>query len=277
MVAAQTSSSTSAAPLLAALWILLLSLVSGPVGAQPASGIERPDPTVLQHGDLVWPRNQKSIVPYDSTSEGNKDAMKKQWESERDAFVKKVRENSNATQQMRQIAADMEALSYEGFALRYLADKQKADIEAMGAVDDLFSVGHVGIIEVAPDGRRYVIEAVWGNIKKVQRILYTDWLRSRADSWIWIGRMKSITDSDRSKFVEQAKTYLDRPYDFWNFDLGDDSSFYCSKLVWLSLVKSLNIFLDDKHSFERPFWFSPKQAWNSLQIVHVNNPRDYSY
>lgn len=277
MVATQTSSSRSAAPLLAALWILLLSLVSGAVGAQPASAIERPDAALLQQGDLVWPRNQKSIVPYDASLEGNREALKKQWESERDAFVKQVRADPKATQRMRQIATEMEALSYEAFSLRYLADKQKSDIEAMGALDDLFSVGHVGIIEVAPDGRRFVIEAVWGTVKKVQRIAYTDWLKSRADAWIWVGRMRGVTDTDKSKFVEQAKTYLDRPYNFWNFDLGDDSSFYCSKLVWLSLVKSLNIFLDDNHSYERPFWYSPKQAWNSPLIVHVNSPRDYSY
>jgi hypothetical protein len=244
--------------------------------AQPATALERPDHLSLRQGDLVWPRNPKAIVPYDSSQEDNAKAMKKQWESERDAFVRKVRADPNANPELLQTATNLDALSYADFSLQYLAGKQKSDIEQFGAVDDLFSVGHVGIIDVAADGQRYVIEAVWGKVKKVQRIPYASWLADRAGSWVWVGRMDGLTDTERSQFVEQAKTYLGRPYDFWNFDLADDSSFYCSKLVWLSLAKSLGRYMDYQAS-RRSFWFSPKQAWSSPLVHHVNSPRDYLY
>jgi uncharacterized protein YycO len=120
-----------------------------------------------------------------------------------------------------------------------------------------------------------VIEAVWGDKKKVQRVSYADWLAGRPDAWIWVGRKTGLTDADKSRIVQQATTYIGRPYDFWNFDLSDDSSFYCSKLVWLSLAQSLGKYLDGNSSSRRTFWFSPKQAWG--YVTHINSPRDYSY
>ncbi len=260
-----------------ALLLLWMLVSTGVANGQPIARVERPEATMLQHGDLIWPRNPKAIVLYDSGLEGTRDEMKRQWESERDAFVRQVRANADASLQQRQIATNMEALSYEEFTLRYLAGQQRADIEQFGAFDDLFSVGHVGIVEVDTDGTRYVIEAVWGKVGKVQRVSYTDWLKDRAGSWVWVGRLDNLNPEQLSSFVAKAKSYLGAPYNFWVFDLADESGFYCSKLVWLSLMKSLNIALDDNPKSLRGFWFSPKQAWTSRWITRVNSPRDYTY
>jgi cell wall-associated NlpC family hydrolase len=247
-----------------------------PVNAQQTA-IERPDASALQNGDLIWPKNPKAIVPYDSGLETRREAVQKQWESERDTFVAQVRRDPASTSQARQLATDLEALSYADFTLRYLADAQKSDIEKYGGIDDILSVGHVGIVEVTADGQRFVIEAVWGAIKKVQRVPYADWLKGRADSWFWVGRLRDVSDATKQKFVEQSKLYLERPYNFWNFNLSDDSSFYCSKLVWLSYARSVGTSIDGRPP-DRNFWFSPKQLWNlTNRIVRVNVPRDYSY
>lgn len=265
--------------LLSAVALLGIMLsVAFPVNAQRAA-VERPDAAMLQNGDLIWPRNPKAIVPYDSGHETAREAVQKQWEVERDVFVARVRQDPASSQEARQLATNLEALSYGDFALQYLANVQKSDIEKYGGIDDILSVGHVGIVEVAADGRRYVIEAVWGAIKKVQRVGYEEWLKGRADAWVWVGRLTRLPDATKQKVVEQAKSYLDRPYNFWNFDLGDDSSFYCSKLVWLSYFRAVGEPIDRKPA-RRDFWFSPKQLWNlhsSGAVTQINVPREYSY
>lgn len=236
-----------------------------------------PDAQLLEAGDLVWPRRPMAIVLYDSTEVGTKEAIKKQWEGERDAFVKAVRMNDASSPELRQIATNLEALTFEEFYMRYHTDLAPTDVQKFGAIDDVFSVGHVGIIDVTGSGERSVIEAVWGDIKRVQRISYAQWLRSRNGSWVWAARFRDVGASDRGRIASAASAYIGRPYYFWNFDLADDSSFYCSKLVWLSAMNALQIAIDNDSNPRRSFWFSPKQAWNSPRMLKVNAPRDFSY
>lgn len=262
------------------LVFLVTTLVFALFGASPAiaqTKVERPDAATLLNGDLILPRNPKAIVAYDSSQQTQRDAVQKQWETERDAFVAKVRRDERSSQQMRQLATNLEALSYAEFTLRYLADAQRSDIEKYGAVDDIFSVGHVGIVEVAADQTRFVIEAVLGEDKKVRRIAYADWLKLRPDAWVWVARIRNAPEATKQKFVDQAKSYVERPYNFWNFDLGDDTDFYCSKLVWLSYMKASGLSIDGPAA-QRSFWFSPKQLWNlQTAVERINVPRDYSY
>lgn len=245
--------------------------------AGQSSSSEVPDAGQLAHGDLVWPKRPSAIVPYDSSTASAADQLKKQWLQERDAFIRAVRENQRSPKELRQLATNFEAMTYEEFYLRYNADVLPSEILKYGAFDDLFSVGHVGIVDVASDGEKFVLEAVWGGVKKVQRVSYAQWIKDRSGSWVWLGRLKYQSADDLQKFVAQARTYLSRPYDFWNFDLADDSSFYCSKLVWLSLAKALDVYLDNDRNSKRSFWYSPKQAWNSPFVVRVNQPRNFTY
>ncbi|QJW85451.1 hypothetical protein HK414_25395 [Ramlibacter terrae] len=217
-------------------------------------------------------------MPYDSSEEVTREVAAAQWQLERDGFVAKVRSDPTSSPELRQLATYLEALSYGEFATRYLSDVDTARIAEYGGLDDIFSVGHVGIIDVV-GGVPYVIEAVWGGIKKVQRISYDDWLKARPSSWVWVARPVAMSDKQRSSFVEEARSFVGRPYDFWNFDLSDDSAFYCSKLVWLAYRRAVGHSIDG-HAPTRSFWFSPKQLWSlhrSGILQNVNVPRQYSY
>ncbi len=236
-----------------------------------------PDPATLLFGDLLWPKRPMAIVPYDSSVETSKQSLKSQWERERDAFVKTARKAPDASQDLLQLATDFEAISYEEFYLQYNAGLTRMDIERFGAIDDVLTVGHVAIVDIDADGKKWVIEAVLGNAKKVQRVPYDKWIEGRAGSWVWVGRLNHVSKVDLEKFVGRARSYVGKPYSFWNFDLGDESSFYCSKLLWLSLSKATDISLDDDKNQKRAFWFSPKQAWNSRHIIRVNSPGDQTY
>lgn len=261
-----------------AVLLAAVLLLASPTSRAQAGGTERPDASMLQHGDLVWPRNPRSIVPYDSSSASTADAQKRQWEAERNAFVARVRDPArNATKQMLQLATNLEALSYHEFQSQYLANVTPVDISRYGGGEDLFYVGHVGIVEVAADGKRFVIEAVWGDVKMVQRIAYEEWLRKRDGAWVWVGRIGKLTAEQRNAFVTYARTQVGKPYDFWNFDLDDDTSFYCSKLAWQALARAAKLYADDREDPRRSFWFSPKQLWNSTHVLRINAPRDYAY
>ena len=137
-------------------------------------------------------------------------------------------------------------------------------------------VGHVGIIEVDSDKKAWVIEALLGKDKQVVKHTYEDWLKGRPDEVIWLGRLRQISAEQRAKVAEEANRYKNRPYDFWNFDLNDDSVFYCSKLVWLSIYRSLGFAVDGDQDSNRLFWFSPKQLMHSPTVELLHDPGPYA-
>ncbi len=59
------------------------------------------------------------------------------------------------------------------------------------------------------------------------------------------------------------------PYDFWNFDLDDDRAFYCSKLAWMAIFRSLKFAVDGNVNPRRSFLFSPKQLLYAPTIVRI--------
>ena len=252
-------------------------LAMAPHPPDPQTSVERPDAATLRHGDLVFPRNPKAVVPYLSGAHLDQAELQKRWLAERRAYVDSIRRDPASTPVMYEQAASVEALTYTEFSMLYFADMRTSDIETMG-IEDVFYVGHVGIVEIADDGTPYVVEAMWSGVDKVQRIPYADWLHHRPDAWIWVARL-DLTDELKQKFVDRAKTYLDRPFDFWNFNLADARGFYCSKLVWLSYFKATRVSLDGGPA-ERFLWFSPKQLWNLYRtgrVVRINAPRNYTY
>ena len=102
------------------------------------------------------------------------------------------------------------------------------------------------------------------------------WLANRPNEVIWLGRVKGRSNDERASIVEEAKKYINRPYDFWNFDLNDDHGFYCSKLVWLSVFRSLSFAIDGNSNPERAFWFSPKQLLYLPAIDRIHDPGPYA-
>ena len=77
---------------------------------------------------------------------------------------------------------------------------------------------------------------------------------------------------------------LGKPYEFFNFDLNDDSGFYCSKLAWMSVWRATSraaqrapVAVDDNPNPRRSFfdWFSPKQLVNARRVTLLHKPGDY--
>jgi len=135
-------------------------------------------------------------------------------------------------------------------------------------------VGHVGVIEVDDSNVPWVIEALLAT--GVVRSRYDQWIAGRPGEIVWHGRIRELPLGDRARIAFEAKRYLSRPYDFWNFDLNDDAGFYCSKLVWLSAWRSLRFPVDGNSEPRRKFWFSPKQLLYARLIIRLHDPGSYA-
>ncbi|MBQ9352074.1 YiiX/YebB-like N1pC/P60 family cysteine hydrolase [Phyllobacterium sp.] len=161
-------------------------------------------------------------------------------------------------------------LSFEAFAKQYQGS-QTLNVESLGTGSIVY-VGHVAVLEIW-DGKPFVIEAVSG--RGVVRQPYENWLASRPGEEVWHGRVADLPQEQCSKIPAEAKKYLGRPYEFFNLDLNDDSGFYCSKLVWLAIFRSLQFAIDDDPESERFFWFSPKQLMNARRVQLLYSPGSY--
>ena len=110
-------------------------------------------------------------------------------------------------------------------------------------------MGHVGLIEVDARGIPHIIEATPerpdGTDGGVIRLRYTDWLKSYTNIQVWHGRFRDLDTAVCQRVLDVARSQPGKPYDFFNFDLNDDRSFYCSKLVWMSVWRAAQIAADD--------------------------------
>jgi uncharacterized protein YycO len=130
------------------------------------------------------------------------------------------------------------------------------------------------MIELDSEGVPWVIEALWA--PGVVRQRYQEWISARSGEVVWHGRLKGAGQQDRSRIAAEAKNYLSKPYDFWNFNLADVSGFYCSKLVWLAVMRSLSIAVDGNPNPTRLFWLSPKQLLYADLVDRLFDPGDYA-
>jgi hypothetical protein len=85
---------------------------------------------------------------------------------------------------------------------------------------------HVGIVEVAADGRASVIEAV-GPVRKVP---LETWRKNGAGGRITVKRIKGLDEAQAKEAVASARRYLGRPYDHYFYESRDQ--IYCSELVY---------------------------------------------
>jgi uncharacterized protein YycO len=232
-----------------------------------------PDSKTFQSGDLLWPNKPGAFVPYSFGTETSANAAQQSWSRDRDRFIERARASGtylSATELDR-----LNALSFREFYSRYAGDRHTDQQIDLYSNDAAAFVGHVAIIDIGPDGRPWIIEASLKN--GVTRTSYEDWLKPLKGYYIWHGRIKDADQSARGGVAQEAAKYVGRPYDFWNFDLGDDRGFYCSKLVWLSAFRSLKVAVDGDQNAKRHFWFSPKQLLNSAHIMKLHNPGNYSH
>jgi hypothetical protein len=239
------------------------------VGQGAASRI--PNPATFQSGDFVWPKKPGAFVPYRYESAQAADEDRERWTSERAEFLRKV--SRGEVQGGPQIAGQIENLTYNEFRTLYLRNEQPNQITPY-ALGGGAAVGHVAIIELDAQNEPWVIEALW--TPGVVRQRYQSWINSRFGEIVWHGRLKDVERQDRAKIGIEARDYLSKPYDFWNFNLADVSGFYCSKLVWLAVMRSLNIAVDGNPSPARSFWLSPKQLLYAKKIDRLFDPGDYA-
>lgn len=234
----------------------------------------RPDPSEFQSGDFVWPKKPGVIVPYSAAYAPDMRQVptdfydRQKFETEKRAYLEHVAKsdrNFTASQEDR-----FNRLSFEAFAKQYQGS-QTLNVESLGTGSIVY-VGHVAVLEIW-DGKPFVIEAV--SSRGVVRQPYENWLASRPGEEVWHGRVADLPQEQCSKIPAEAKKYLGRPYEFFNLDLNDDSGFYCSKLVWLAIFRSLQFAIDDDPESERFFWFSPKQLMNARRVQLLYSPGSY--
>ncbi len=233
-----------------------------------------PDPRTFQSGDLIWPKRPGEFVPYNSGTTSPYDEEKLRWIDERRVFVEKVRADPKSSQELRQLASDMASLDFNEFLTLYQADQTPGTPKEYGGGAMVLYVGHVGVISIE-DNEPTVVEALWGT--GVVQTKYDAWLRGRSGTSVWHGRVSGRSTEERGRIAVEAKKYLRRPYNFWNFDLADTSGFYCSKLCWLSIRDALNLAIDDNPSPLRSFWFSPKQLLKARRIEKLFVPGNYTF
>lgn len=241
---------------------------------------ERPDPRTFESGDLVWPKKSGSFVPYSGTSKDNamvdaEELTEDEWTAQKFEFIREARLSPSSDPIERayqlQIAASVEATTYTKFFNDYAGGVRPEDFQTYGA-GRLLYVGHVGIIEVDEAERKpYVIEAVYGKTLNgtslVQRVAYDQWLSARGEILVWHSRLRDLDSDKRAAVAKVARGQIGKPYKFFNFNLLDDGGFYCSKLVWFSVMKATGVALDGNVEPRRLIWFSPLQALSQRETL----------
>ncbi len=261
-----------------------------PTIAQTTRMTQRPDPQTFETGDLVWPKPSGAVVPYAGTdpTKSAVDALElreDEWQRLRVLFVRSARASAPALPEadrayQLKLAEEVEAMTYSQFVPGYGAGVSPGDFQTYG-IGQLAYVGHVALIDVdSASGVPYVVEAVYGTNLAcqscVQRVRYADWLQARGDVLVWHGRLRNLDGAARRHVVEVARAQLQKPYQFFNFNLADNSGFYCSKLVWYAVQAATGIAVDGRSDPRRLIWFSPLQLLNAREQVQLlSSPGNY--
>ena len=227
-----------------------------------------PDPAAFEAGDLLWPKPKDAYIPYGNDSSFEQEKVR--WESERNAFARQLFSKASPSPEERELLRALSALSYEEFYARYVENQQTGSFQPYGTVA---GVGHVAVVRMDSSKTPHIIEAMPGH--GVRPMAYSAWLATRPGQEVYHGRLSRTRAADRAKLADKAERFISRPYGFWNFNLSDDRSFYCSKLVWLSTLRATKIPLDGDDRTQRSFWLSPKQLIRSSRIDVLFAPGTY--
>ncbi len=219
-----------------------------------------PNEADLKSGDLLWVKGADEIIPYAAPEDSET------WKERRDQFLQKNKEKQADYSTLRN-------LTYNDFNRGYFFDRSYGEtVENYSSGDETISVGHMAIVEVTNNGKRYVIEAASPRLGVI-KTQYKKWVSQLGkDRVIWAGRFDKKINVHIPEIIKLANKQVGKSYDFWNFDLSDDKAFYCSKLIWYIVWKVTNIALDDNVNPTRFIWFSPKQALKYAQKrkhVHI--------
>lgn len=251
---------------------------------QPESDL--PDRRKFQSGDLIWPKKKGAIVPRSGTDLRRNDDHKA-WVAAREAIL---RADPAKSQLSPELAEKLRNMSYSEFeALYFASPSEPIDTNAWSRKStsprQTIYVGHVGIIDMAANGAPFVIEATVEGLKgAVVRTSYAEWLKGHNGKQVWHGRIRRFDSGLRKRIAQEARKQLGKPYSFFNFNLDDDTAFYCSKLVWMSVWRATladtgtgPVAIDGNANPRRPFfgWFSPKQLANAERVELLFSPSEY--
>ena len=253
-----------------------------------------PNPKTFQSGDFLWPALPGAFIPRSALRGAAPNAEEAAWEDERRKFIESARATGNAAEQA--AADELERLTYEEFQARYFqgnsgggagSGSDGGNLRSLGPRGiGIPQVGHVAIVEVDRSGAAWVIEAMPKSQHRYEslysrftngviRTPYSQWIDDHKAYNVWHGRLKDVGRTRRARIVTEAKPFLGKDYWFWSFSLDDETAFYCSKLVWLSVWKAMNVALDGDQSFSRNFWVTPKQLVYASSIKLLHNPGAY--
>lgn len=253
-------------------WLFTGGVVWGPSVARSRSAdtAPLPDPGTFESGDFIWPKKPNVYVPYHAGATALPEQDEAQWEQEKEQFLHAL--ETQSTHLSEEDVRDLRNLDYRAFYSIYAGDQQPEAFVGYSTGGGVY-VGHVGILELDDQGTPWVVEALYR--RGVIRQPYAKWLEDRPGEIVWHGRLRDLDEKERARIARESKEYLERPYNFWNFDLNDDADFYCSKLVWLSVFRSLGMAVDGNSDPKRKIWFSPKQLLNAESVVRLHNPAEY--
>lgn len=96
---------------------------------------------------------------------------------------------------------------------------------------------HVGIVELAPDGQVYVIQAA----ETVVKTPLAEWIEQSYGERLSIMRFTGLDTDQAARVVQAAENYEGRPYDF--FFRMDPDEIYCSELIWHAFMDGAGISL----------------------------------
>ena len=192
------------------------------------------------------------------------------WQHDRDSYLAKLSSSTDLTEDEKRRLDTLRRMSYDDFLKVYMQDASPEDITPYGGQ---VGVGHVAIVNKIADEPPTIVEALWG--VGVREISYDAWKAERQGGVFWHGRLKEVDPELRAEVAKLAEREVGKPYDFWNFDLADESGFYCSKLAWLMIRNATGVVVDDNPNPVRKLWFSPKQLLKSPHLNILQNPGSY--
>lgn len=246
-----------------------------------------PKPSTFASGDLLWPALPNTYIPYarGMSSEAPPTSETEEWTKARDAFLQQI--PSGNTPEAKELRERIKQMSYPEFRALFFQDSEMGDqrqrLRSLFGAQHL-SVGHVGILEIDDEGKIWVVEAMPKGSKSysivferlsngVIRTPYDTWAKQHDGYNVWHGRVK--TDKDRARIAKTAKSFLGRDYWIWSLDFADETAFYCSKLVWVSVYKALGFALDGDNTMARQLWLSPKRLMKLETISMLFSPAPY--
>jgi len=250
----------------AVIFLLLATLGDS---AHAARRTKPPLPQDLQSGDLLWPKRPDSEIPYNASSSEAGPSDEALWIDERDRYLASLKAKPSLSTADQERLELLGAMGYRKFLAVYGEGEAPRGPSPYGG---LFGVGHTAIVRVK-DAKVTIVEAMWGT--GVREVAYADWVNQRRNDWIWHARLADFSAEKRAEVAERAAEQVGKPYNFWNFDLADESGFYCSKLAWLSILRATGLAADDHPDPKRLLWLSPKQLLGSKHLRMLQDPGKY--